>query len=51
MPFITESGLWLQWDYAAGPMLAGHRVVLFVTSSRAMALSPDPDHDTALVAD
>ena len=30
MPWITEPGLWLQWDYAAGPMLAGQRVVLFV---------------------
>jgi transposase len=29
MPWITEPGLWLQWDYAAGPMLAGQRVVLF----------------------
>jgi transposase len=30
MPWITEPGLWLQWDYAAGPMLGGQRVVLFV---------------------
>lgn len=30
MPWITEPGLWLQWDYAAGPMLAGQRVVFFV---------------------
>lgn len=30
MPWITEPGLWLQWDYAAGPTLAGERVVLFV---------------------
>ena len=30
MPWITEPGLWLQWDYAAGPMLLGQRVVLFV---------------------
>ena len=30
MPWITEPGLWLQWDYAAGPMLAGQRIVLFV---------------------
>lgn len=30
MPWITEPGLWLQWDYAAGPVLAGQRVVLFV---------------------
>lgn len=29
MPWITEPGLWLQWDYAAGPVLAGQRVVLF----------------------
>jgi transposase len=30
MPWITEPGLWLQWDYAAGPMLAGQRIVLFI---------------------
>ena len=30
MPWITEPGLWLQWDYAAGPMLGGQRIVLFV---------------------
>jgi hypothetical protein len=30
MPWTTEPGLWLQWDYAAGPMLAGQRIVLFV---------------------
>ena len=30
MPWITEPGLWLQWDYASGPWLAGQRVVLFV---------------------
>jgi hypothetical protein len=30
MPWVTEPGLWLQWDYAAGPVLAGQRVVLFV---------------------
>jgi hypothetical protein len=28
--WIAEPGLWLQWDYAAGPMLAGKRVVFFV---------------------
>jgi transposase len=30
MPWITEPGLWLQWDYGAGPTLGGQRVVLFV---------------------
>jgi transposase len=30
MPWITEPGLWLQWDYAAGPMVGGQRIVLFV---------------------
>ncbi len=30
MPWITEPGLWLQWDYAAGPMVAGQSMVLFV---------------------
>lgn len=29
MPWITEPGLWLQWDYGSGPMLGGQRVVLF----------------------
>ena len=29
MPWIPEPGLWLQWDYAAGPLLAGQRIVLF----------------------
>jgi transposase len=28
-PWIPEPGLWLQWDYGAGPSVAGVRVVLF----------------------
>ena len=28
-PWIPEPGLWLQWDYAAGPVVEGRRVVLF----------------------
>lgn len=28
-PWIPEPGLWLQWDYGAGPVVAGRRVVLF----------------------
>src|SRR5690242_11428602 len=28
-PWIPEPGLWLQWDYAAGPMVAGMRALLF----------------------
>jgi hypothetical protein len=29
-PWITEPGLWLQYDFADGPMVAGRRVVLLV---------------------
>lgn len=28
-PWIPEPGLWLQWDYGDGPMVAGRRTVLF----------------------
>jgi transposase len=28
-PWIPEPGLWLQWDYGAGPSVAGVRAVLF----------------------
>lgn len=28
-PWVPEPGLWLQWDYAAGPIVEGRRVVLF----------------------
>jgi transposase len=28
-PWIPEPGLWLQWDYAEGPLVEGLRVVLF----------------------
>ena len=28
-PWIPEPGLWLQWDYGEGPMIAGARTVLF----------------------
>ncbi|MFN8034836.1 MAG: hypothetical protein U0V73_02745 [Acidimicrobiia bacterium] len=28
-PWIPEPGLWLQWDYGDGPMVAGQRAVLF----------------------
>ena len=29
-PWITEPGLWLQYDFADGPMVAGRKVVLLV---------------------
>jgi hypothetical protein len=29
-PWITEPGLWLQWDYGDGPTIAGVKTVLFV---------------------
>jgi transposase len=28
-PWIPQPGLWLQWDYGDGPVVAGRRVVLF----------------------
>lgn len=28
-PWIPEPGLWLQWDYGDGPMVAGRKTVLF----------------------
>jgi transposase len=28
-PWIPEPGLWLQWDYGEGPVVAGSRTVLF----------------------
>jgi hypothetical protein len=28
-PWIAEPGLWLQWDYGEGPVIAGARTVLF----------------------
>ena len=28
-PWIPEPGLWLQWDYGEGPVIAGARTVLF----------------------
>jgi hypothetical protein len=28
-PWIPEPGLWLQWDYGEGPLVAGARTVLF----------------------
>jgi transposase len=28
-PWIPEPGLWLQWDYGEGPVVAGARTVLF----------------------
>src|SRR5919108_617768 len=28
-PWIPEPGLWLQWDYGEGPIVAGSRTVLF----------------------
>jgi hypothetical protein len=28
-PWIPEPGLWMQWDYADGPRVAGRRTVLF----------------------
>ena len=29
-PWVAEPGLWLQWDYGDGPMIAGVKTVLFV---------------------
>lgn len=45
-PWIPEPGLWLQWDYAAGPVVAGIRVVLFcawLAWSRFRVVIPLPD--------
>ena len=28
-PWITEPGLWMQWDYGDGPEVAGRSTVLF----------------------
>jgi hypothetical protein len=28
-PWIPEPGLWMQWDYGDGPVIAGRKVVLF----------------------
>jgi len=28
-PWIPQPGLWLQWDYGDGPVVVGHRAVLF----------------------
>jgi len=28
-PWVTEPGLWMQWDYGDGPEVAGRRTVLF----------------------
>ncbi|MBV9680776.1 MAG: hypothetical protein JO046_03215, partial [Solirubrobacterales bacterium] len=28
-PWIAEPGLWMQWDYADGPIIAGRATVLF----------------------
>jgi transposase len=28
-PWVTEPGLWMQWDYGAGPKVAGRSTVLF----------------------
>jgi transposase len=28
-PWVTEPGLWMQWDYGDGPLIEGHRTVLF----------------------
>jgi len=28
-PWVPEPGLWLQWDYGDGPMVAGRKTVLF----------------------
>ena len=28
-PWITEPGLWMQWDYGTGPVIEGHATTLF----------------------
>ena len=28
-PWVTEPGLWMQWDYGEGPLVGGRRTVLF----------------------
>ncbi len=28
-PWVPEPGLWMQWDYGEGPVIDGHRTVLF----------------------
>jgi hypothetical protein len=39
LPRIPEPGLWLQWDYAEGPVVAGARTVLFCAWLAWVALS------------
>jgi hypothetical protein len=33
-PWITEPGLWLQYDFGDGPIVDGRKVVLLVAWSR-----------------
>ena len=28
-PWVAEPGMWLQWDYGAGPMVGGRATLLF----------------------
>jgi hypothetical protein len=45
-PWIPEPGLWLQWDYGDGPVVAGSKVVLWcawLAWSRFRVILPLPD--------
>jgi transposase len=51
-PWMPEPGLWLQWDYAAGPVVGGISVVLFcgwLAWSRYRVILPLADRSLASV--
>jgi len=51
-PWITEPGLWMQWDYGDGPEVGGRRTVLFcgwLAWSRFRVVVPLWDRTTASV--
>lgn len=43
-PWITEPGLWLQYDFADGPVVAGRKIVLLVAWA---GVEPLPGGDRA----
>ena len=44
-PWITEPGLWLQYDFADGPLVAGRKVVLVVGVVGVVGVEPVPGRD------
>jgi transposase len=51
-PWITEPGMWLQWDYGKGPLVEGTQVVLFcawLAWSRYRFVTPLHDRSMASV--